>query len=109
MTASFLDKIVTQVYDVALGEVKLYKGNYAKYVQLRDAYYEKRMAEYERQQAEIKRLETFVDKNITRASTSGMAKSRRKMLEKWHVLKSHYWMLKVQTFNLILIETPVMT
>ena len=78
----FLDKIVTQVYDVALGEVKLYKGNYAKYVQLRDAYYEKRMAEYERQQAEIKRLETFVDKNIARASTSGMAKSRRKMLEK---------------------------
>lgn len=78
----FLDKIVTQVYDVALGEVKLYKGNYAKYVQLRDQYYEKRMIEYERQQLEIKRLETFVDKNITRASTSGMAKSRRKILEK---------------------------
>ena len=29
---------------------------------------------YERQQDEIKRLETFVEKNITRASTSGMAK-----------------------------------
>ena len=40
------------------------------------------MQEYESQQAEIKRLETFVDKNIARASTSGMAKSRRKMLEK---------------------------
>ncbi|UEX90741.1 ABC-F family ATP-binding cassette domain-containing protein [Staphylococcus ratti] len=78
----FLDKIVTQVYDVALGEVKHYKGNYAKYVQLRDQYYEKRMAEYERQQSEMKRLETFVEKNITRASTSGMAKSRRKILEK---------------------------
>ena len=34
----------------------------------------KRMQEYESQQAEIKRLETFVEKNITRASTSGMAK-----------------------------------
>ena len=32
------------------------------------------MQEYERQQDEIKRLETFVEKNITRASTSGMAK-----------------------------------
>ena len=40
------------------------------------------MQEYERQQDEIKRLETFVEKNITRASTSGMAKSRRKTLEK---------------------------
>ena len=32
------------------------------------------MQEYQKQQDEIKRLETFVDKNITRASTSGMAK-----------------------------------
>ncbi|REI17418.1 ABC-F family ATP-binding cassette domain-containing protein [Staphylococcus felis] len=78
----FLDKIVTQIYDVSLGEVKHYVGNYEKFIQQRDQYFQKRLAEYERQQAEIKRLENFVDKNITRASTSGMAKSRRKMLEK---------------------------
>ncbi|PWZ65838.1 ABC transporter ATP-binding protein, partial [Staphylococcus pseudintermedius] len=67
----FLDKIVTQIYDVSLGEVKHYVGNYAKFIQLRDQYFQKRLAEYERQQSEIKRLETFVEKNITRASTSG--------------------------------------
>ncbi|MEB7435610.1 ABC-F family ATP-binding cassette domain-containing protein [Staphylococcus pasteuri] len=78
----FLDKIITQVYDVALGEVKRYIGNYEQFIQQRDKYYEKRMQEYEKQQEEIKRLETFVEKNITRASTSGMAKSRRKTLEK---------------------------
>ena len=78
----FLDKIVTQIYDVSLGEVKHYVGNYGKFIALRDQYYQKRLAEYERQQYEIKRLETFVEKNITRASTSGMAKSRRKVLEK---------------------------
>lgn len=78
----FLDKIVTQIYDVSLGEVKHYVGNYAKFIAQRDQYYQKRLAEYERQQDEIKRLETFVEKNITRASTSGMAKSRRKVLEK---------------------------
>ncbi|UXR71145.1 ribosomal protection-like ABC-F family protein [Staphylococcus sp. IVB6240] len=78
----FLDKIVTQIYDVSLGEVKHYVGNYAKFIAQRDQYYQKRLAEYERQQDEIKRLETFVKKNITRASTSGMAKSRRKVLEK---------------------------
>ncbi|MFU0762871.1 ABC-F family ATP-binding cassette domain-containing protein [Staphylococcus pasteuri] len=78
----FLDKIITQVYDVALGEVKRYIGNYEQFMQQRDKYYEKRMQEYEKQQEEIKRLETFVEKNITRASTSGMAKSRRKTLEK---------------------------
>ncbi|WP_440863346.1 ABC-F family ATP-binding cassette domain-containing protein [Staphylococcus shinii] len=78
----FLDKIVTQIYDVALGDVQHYVGNYAQFIDQRDKYYEKRMQEYESQQAEIKRLETFVDKNIARASTTGMAKSRRKMLEK---------------------------
>ncbi|RIO89972.1 ABC transporter ATP-binding protein [Staphylococcus haemolyticus] len=78
----FLDKIVTQIYDVALGDVKRYVGNYEQFIEQRDNYYESRMQEYERQQDEIKRLETFVEKNITRASTSGMAKSRRKTLEK---------------------------
>ncbi|NWK83972.1 ABC-F type ribosomal protection protein [Staphylococcus sp. GSSP0090] len=78
----FLDKIVTQIYDVALGDVQHYVGNYAQFIEQRDKYYEKRMQAYENQQAEIKRLETFVEKNIARASTTGMAKSRRKMLEK---------------------------
>ncbi|MCU7558534.1 ABC-F type ribosomal protection protein [Macrococcus capreoli] len=78
----FLDKVVNTVYDVALGQVQKYVGNYSKFIEQRDQFYEKMQAQYERQQAEIKRLETFVQKNITRASTSGMAKSRRKVLEK---------------------------
>ena len=67
------------------------------------------MQEYERQQDEIKRLETFVEKNITRASTSGMAKSRRKTLEKWNVLTNLCWTQEVLTFNLALIVIQVMT
>ena len=67
---------------MALGDVKRYVGNYEEFIQQRDLYYQKRMQEYESQQAEIKRLETFVEKNITRASTSGMAKSRRKIFRK---------------------------
>ncbi|PTJ78756.1 ABC-F family ATP-binding cassette domain-containing protein [Staphylococcus kloosii] len=82
----FLDKIVNQIYDVALGAVQHYQGNYAQFIEQRDKYYAKRMQEYEKQQAEIKKLETFVDKNIARASTSGMAKSRRKTLEKMQTI-----------------------
>lgn len=87
----FLDKIVTQIYDVALGDVKRYVGNYEQFIEQRDKYYESRMQEYERQQDEIKRLETFVEKNITRASTSGMAKSRRKTLEKMERIDKPMW------------------
>ena len=58
----YLDKIVTQIYDVALGDVKRYVGNYEQFITQRDKYYELRMQEYEKQQEEIKRLETFVEK-----------------------------------------------
>ncbi len=67
------------------------------------------MQEYESQQAEIKRLETFVEKNITRASTSGMAKSRRKILEKMERIDKPMLVPKVQIFNLALTEIQVMT
>lgn len=36
----FLDKIVTQVYDVALGNVKHYVGNYEQFIKQRNQYYE---------------------------------------------------------------------
>ena len=36
----FLDKIVTQIYDVALGDVKRYVGNYEEFIQQRDLYYQ---------------------------------------------------------------------
>ena len=82
----FLDKIVTQVYDVALGNVKHYVGNYEQFIKQRNQYYEKRMQEFEKQQRRNQAFRNLCRKNITRASTSGMAKSRRKTLEKWNVL-----------------------
>ena len=73
----FLDKIVTQIYDVALGDVKRYVGNYEQFITQRDKYYELRMQEYENNKKKLNALKLSW-KNITRASTSGMAKSRRK-------------------------------
>ena len=40
--------------------------------------------EYEAQQLQISQMQTYIDKNITRASTSGSAKSRVKALEEWN-------------------------
>src|SRR5699024_10027992 len=55
--------------------------NYTKYAVEKEKRFNLQMKAYEEQQKEIKRLETFVEKNIARACTSGMAKSRRKQLE----------------------------
>ena len=48
--------------------------------------YEKNLKEYVSQQKDIKRLEEFVQKNIARASTSKMAKSRQKILDKMEII-----------------------
>lgn len=78
----FLDKIVSTVYNVEFGKVKRYVGNYTKFLTQYEEDYEKQLKEYVSQQKDIKRLEEFVQKNIARASTTGMAKSRQKMLDK---------------------------
>ena len=73
----FLDKIVTQIYDVALGNVKRYVGNYEQFITQRDKYYELRMQEYENNKKKLNVLKLSWKKYYS-ASTSGMAKSRRK-------------------------------
>lgn len=77
----FLDKTVDKIYEVELMRGTLYHTNYTNYVKEKEKNYRLQMKKYEKEQGEIKRLETFIDKNIARASTSGMAKDRRKKLE----------------------------
>ncbi|AKG74754.1 ATP-binding cassette domain-containing protein [Salinicoccus halodurans] len=77
----FLDRTVDRIFEVEMFRGTLYHTNYTKYVTEKEKRFSLQMKAYEQQQKEIKKLETFVEKNIARASTSGMAKSRRKQLE----------------------------
>lgn len=78
----FLDKTVSKIFEIELYKGTLYHGNYSKYLIEKEKRYQLEMKRFTAQQKEIKTLETFVEKNIARASTSGMAKSRRKQLER---------------------------
>lgn len=78
----FLDKVVNEVYDLSRQKIHHFKGNYSKYLDLKDAQLEKEWKEFEKQQKEIAKLEDFVNRNIVRASTTKRAQSRRKKLEK---------------------------
>lgn len=82
----FLDKLVTQVYEISNKESRRYVGNYSKYSDLKAALYEQEMKRYEKQQEEIAKLEDFVQKNIARASTTKRAQSRRKQLDRMELL-----------------------
>jgi ATP-binding cassette subfamily F protein 3 len=78
----FLDKVVTQVYEVSRRHIKKYAGNYSAYLDQKAANYERDMKLYEKQQQEIADLQDFIQRNLARASTTKRAQSRRKQLDK---------------------------
>lgn len=78
----FLDEIVTLVYEISRTRITKYHGNYSAYLVEKAQNYERDMKLYEREMSERARMEDFVQRNIARASTSKMAQSRRKMLER---------------------------
>ena len=78
----FLDKIVTEIYEITHGHSNYYKGNYSYYIKEKAARLAQEWKSYEKQQAEINKLEDFVNRNLVRASTTKRAQSRRKQLEK---------------------------
>ncbi|QFG01237.1 ABC transporter ATP-binding protein [Psychrobacillus glaciei] len=78
----FLDQVVNFVYEVSRHNVARYVGNYSSYLDQKAKNYERDKKMYERQQEEKAKLEDFVNKNLARASTTKMAQSRRKVIEK---------------------------
>ncbi|MEY8192968.1 ATP-binding cassette domain-containing protein [Peribacillus simplex] len=82
----FLDKVVNLVYEISRNNMKKYHGNYSSYLEGKAEDYERDMKLFEKQQGEIEKLRDFVQRNITRASTTKRAQSRRKQLERMDVL-----------------------
>lgn len=84
----FLDQVVSIVYEVSRHRVTKYTGNYSAYLDEKAKTYERDVKLFERQQDEKAKLEDFIQKNIARASTTKMAQSRRKMLERTEWMES---------------------
>lgn len=83
----FLDKLTTSTCEIERGRLKRYKGNYSAFTKLNEADVIRQMKEYEAQQEEIAKLQDFIDRNLVRATTSNMAKSRIKKLEAMELIE----------------------
>lgn len=83
----FLDKTVDNMFELQHGKLESYSGNYSKYLVLREERRELQQKQYEAQQLEIAQMETYIEKNIARASTSASAKSRVKALENMEIIE----------------------
>lgn len=78
----FLDKIVSQVYELSHTKITKYVGTYTNYLQEKAKRFEILQRQYEKQREEIAKIEDFIQRNIARASTTKRAQSRRKQLER---------------------------
>lgn len=78
----FLNKVCTRICEIEQGRLTSYRGDYSSYLVQKKMNSKRQLKEYEAQQKEIAKLEDYVAKNLVRASTSKMAKSRQHMLDR---------------------------
>ena len=78
----FLNSVTNLIYHLENKQLTRYVGDYDNFLRMYEVNKKLHEAAFEKQKAEISRLETFVAKNMARASTTGMAKSRQKQLNK---------------------------
>ncbi|MFJ7729464.1 ABC-F family ATP-binding cassette domain-containing protein [Neobacillus sp. NPDC097160] len=95
----FLDKVVTQVYEVSRKQIARFTGNYSSYLEQKAANYERDIKLYEKQQQEVDNLKDFIQRNLARASTTKRAQSRRKKLEKMEIMDRPLGDEKSATFS----------
>ena len=81
----FLDKLVKRIWEVEDTHLYEYKGNYSAFSVLKEEKLKLQQKQYEADMEKVAKLEDYVAKNLVRASTSNMAKSRRKQLDKMEV------------------------
>ncbi|MDR1956004.1 MAG: ATP-binding cassette domain-containing protein [Treponema sp.] len=78
----FLDRTVTEVYELFQGKLTRYAGNYSAYEQIREQALESLMKRYAAQQEEIARAEDLIRRFRYKASKAAMVQERIKQLEK---------------------------
>lgn len=82
----FLTRVTNCICDIEHGKITRYGGDYETFAKLKEERRAAYVKDYESQQKQIEKLQDYIDRNLARASTSKMAKSRRKELEKMDVL-----------------------
>lgn len=83
----FLDKIVSQIAEIAGRTVSIYKGNYSYYLREKERRMEALKKEMALQKAEIRRTQDFVERFRYKATKARQVQSRLKMLERYELVE----------------------
>ena len=84
----FLDNVCTKIWEVSFQTMTTYKGNFSTYLPQKEAADALRQKQHDADVALAEKLQDYVDRNLVRASTTKMAQSRRKQLEKLEITEA---------------------
>ncbi len=84
----FLDAVCTRIFELEDHGLTAYKGNYSAYLPQKEAAVALQQKQHEADMEKAAKLEDYIARNLVRASTTKMAQSRRKQLEKMEITQA---------------------
>ncbi len=88
----FLDAVANRIWELEQYTLTSYKGNYSAYLPQKEMAVQLQSKQHDADVATAKKLQDYVDRNLVRASTTKMAQSRRKQLEKMEITEKPHQM-----------------
>jgi len=83
---AFMDNLVSRTFEIHLGTLSIYRGNYSTYLVQREERYEQMRRAYENRQQQIAQIRRFIDKNRADKSRAAQVQSRIKQIDKMETL-----------------------
>jgi ATP-binding cassette, subfamily F, member 3 len=84
---TFLDNLTDGIWELSLGNLTMYKGNYSRYVAEKETRLQVLRAAYENQQARIQQTMRFVERFRAKSTKASQVQSRLKQLEKMELIE----------------------
>ncbi|WP_028578889.1 ATP-binding cassette domain-containing protein [Desulfogranum japonicum] len=84
---TFLDRVTTASWELSLGKLTVYRGNYSHYLVEKEQRLELERAAYDNQQALIKQTERFITRFRAKSTKAKQVQSRVRQLEKMERLE----------------------
>ena len=84
----FLDAVCTRIWELRGKTIQVFRGNYSAYLPQRQAADERQLKQRQADLEKAAKLQDYIDRNLVRASTTKMAQSRRKQLEKLEITEA---------------------
>lgn len=84
----FLDAVCNRIFEIEDNTLTAYKGNYSAYLPQKEAAVALQQKQHDADMEKAAKLEDYIARNLVRASTTKMAQSRRKQLERMEITEA---------------------